>query len=439
MKNKLFYCVLAVIVSIVFSCADTKKGKVEIRKKGSAYELLVNGKPAFIKGSVGNHKMELVKAYGGNGIRSGYKKEFLDEIDSLGMMALVNLPVASQRNGFDYDDTAAVREQHDKIIRIVRETKDHPAVLMWALGNELDHVPQKVYEPNKIYYNMKMWDAVNDLAKAIREIDSDHPVLTVVGSITEHKINALITQCPDLDLLGINEYGDLMDIPQWLRNWGWDKPYVVTEWGPTGFWQVSRTPWGYSIEETGSEKADRYKERYEGAILKDKELCLGSYVFLWRQHQEYTHTWFGMFDREWRETEAVDVMRYEWTGEWPENRAPRVDSMQIDGRPATTFIYLKPGEKASAQVWMRDPEKDNITYEWELLPEQTSFGYGGTGEKKPQAVEAFFEPADDSAIRFTAPLAKGPYRLFVAGYDEGNHAAFANIPFYVGSPEDIVE
>lgn len=432
MKNKFFFFAVMAIASLSFAGSRAQSKVVTIEKGDAGYELKVDGKSTFIKGSVGNLRVDLVKEYGGNGIRSNYGKKNLDEIHSLGMTALVNLPVASQRDGFDYDDTAAVRAQYEKILQIVRETKDHPAVLMWALGNELDHVPQKVYEPNKIYYNLKVWDAVNHLAKAIHEIDPNHPVMTVVGSITEHKIMSLNKQCPDLDLLGVNEYGDLLDIPQRIREWGWTRPYAVTEWGPTGFWQMRRTPWGYHIEETGSEKADKYKERYEGAILKDKELCLGSYVFYWTHKQEYTHTWFGMFDQEWRETEAVDVMRYEWTGEWPANRAPRVDSMRIDGKSAYDFIYLKPGKKTTAQVWMRDPEKDRITYKWELLHEQTEFGYGGNGEKKPAAVDASFEIEKDGRIRFTAPLEEGAYRLYVAGYDEGNHVTLANIPVYVG-------
>ena len=407
---------------------------VRIHKNVSgAFELLVDGKPVFIKGAVGNNGIELVKKYGGNAIRSSFRKERLDEAHALGLMALVNLPVVSQRDGFDYDDVEAVKVQHERVMNIVRETKNHPAVLMWALGNELDHVPQQVYEPNKIYYNMKVWDAVNDLAKAIHEIDPNHPVMTVVGSITQHKINALNEQCPELDLLGVNEYGDLLKIPDWLREWGWKRPYQVTEWGPTGFWQTRRTPWGYHIEETGSEKADKYKERYEGTILADKGMCLGSYVFLWRQHQEYTHTWFGMFDSEWRETEAVDVMRYLWTGEWPENRAPRVKSMTINGKTARDFISLVPGEVADARVEMLDPdENDVITYEWELLREPAYLGYGGNGERKPESMDASFKMASDGTVSFTVPKEAGPYRLFVAGYDKGNHVATANIPVYVG-------
>ena len=432
MKRKYFYLLVLVFL---LSNANITGQKVKINQKPSGgFELLVDNKPFFMKGAVGSSGIELVKKYGGNGVRTGSSKRLLDEVHALGLMALANLPVSSQRDGFDYDNVEAVKQQHEKILQIVREMKDHPAVLMWALGNELDHVPQKIYEPNKIYYNMKMWDAVNDLAKAIHEIDPDHPVLTVVGSINEQKITALLKQCPDLDLLGINEYGDLLKIPEWLRKWGWKKPYQVTEWGPTGFWQTQRTPWGFHIEESSSEKADKYKERYEGTILADKDMCLGSYVFLWRQHQEYTHTWFGMFDKEWRETEAVDVMRYEWTGEWPQNRATRIKSMQINGKTARDFVTLIPGATAKAQVIMEDPDADDvITYKWELLREQMNMGYGGNGERKPESMDCSFNVSPDGTVSFTAPSEEGAYRLYVAGYDKGNHIATANIPVYVGT------
>lgn len=423
------------IITLGFTLLSTGisagKSKVNLIKGPAGYTLTVDDEPFFVKGAVGDSGLELIKEYGGNAIRSNSSRKMLDEAERLGMKVLVNLPVLSQRDGFDYSDKAAVKEQFEKIIRIVEDLKDHPAVLMWALGNELDHVPQKVYEPNKIYYNMQVWDAVNDLAAAIHKADPNHPVLTVVGSITEHKINAIINQCPDLDLLGINEYGDLLQIPSMLREWGWNKPYVVTEWGPTGFWQMPATSWGYHIEENSSEKAEKYRKRYEGTILRDKEMCLGSFVFLWRQHQEYTHTWFGMFDKEWRETEAVDVMRYEWTGKFPSNRATQVDSMKIESFKAEDDIIMTPGKEYSAEVWMQDPDGDEISYSWEILPEQTSFGYGGNGERKPSAVNCITSPADSRKIRFSAPEEEGAYRLFVYGYDGNNHFSYSNIPFYV--------
>lgn len=351
--------------------------KVKIVKTKNSFQLLVDNRPYFIKGAVGSDYLDKLKKYGGNSIRTGSNIRVLDKASSLGLTVLVNLPVRAERDGMNYDDTAAVRMQHQKVMEIVVKTKDHPAVLMWALGNELDFIQANV----KDRYNIKVWDAVEALAKEIHHHDPNHPVMTVVGSINEEKIKDLVDRCPTLDLLGINEYGDLGKIPEWLRKFAWKKPYAVTEWGPTGFWQVPKTAWKAPVEETSSMKASKYKERYEQTIAGDKEMCVGSYVFLWRQHQERTHTWFGMFDKNGLETEAVEVMHFVWTGKWPQNRTPRLDSVMIDTLTAYDNIYLKPLQTYPARVWVTDPDKDSLKYKWEVLPEGTSFPYGGNGEK----------------------------------------------------------
>jgi hypothetical protein len=401
--------------------------KVKIVKNKNAFQLLVNNKPYFIKGAVGSDYLEKLKQYGGNSIRTGSKPEILDKAHSLGLTALVNLPVRAERDGMNYDDTSAVRMQHEKVMEIVRRTKDHPVVIMWALGNELDFIQANI----KLHYNIKVWDAVNALANEIHKVDPSHPVMTVVGSIDSAKITDLINRAPALDLLGINEYGDLGKIPSWLRKFGWKKPYAVTEWGPTGFWQVPKTEWKVPIEETSSMKAARYKERYEQTISGDKEMCLGSYVFLWRQHQERTHTWFGMFDANGLETEAVDVMHYEWTGKWPRNRTPSLDSLKLGDLTAYKNVYLKPSETYTARVWVMDPDNDNIQYNWEVLPEGTNFPYGGNGEKKPGAVPGLISEVNKPEVSFKSPDKVGSYRLFVYAYDGKGHFATANVPFYV--------
>jgi hypothetical protein len=401
--------------------------KVRIARKGNNFQLLVNGKPYFIKGAVGRDYLEKLKEYGGNSIRTGSTPQILDKAHSLGLTALVNLPVRAERDGMDYEDAEAVRQQHEKVMEIVRKTKDHPVVLMWALGNELDFIQANVKE----HYNEKVWDAVNALAKEIHRVDPNHPVMTVVGSIEKEKIEALNTKCPELDLLGVNEYGDLLRIPEWLRKYGWQKPYAVTEWGPTGFWQVPKTPWKAPIEETSSAKADKYQERYAKTIADDKERCLGSFVFLWRQHQERTHTWFGMFDAEGRETQAVEVMHHQWTGKWPRNRVPQLDSVILAGKNAYAGIYLQAGQSYSAQVWVRDPDKDPLQYSWEVLREGTSFPYGGNGEPKPPAVPGLLGEVNADKITLKSPAEEGAYRLFVYAYDGQNHFATANIPFFV--------
>jgi hypothetical protein len=294
---------------------------------------------------------------------------------------------------------------------------------MWGLGNELDFIEANV----KLHYNKKVWQAVNELAKEIHRIDPHHPVMTVVGSVNKEKITDLLAHCPELDLLGVNEYGDMLNIPEWLEEYGWKKSYVVTEWGPTGFWQVPKTNWKAPIEETSSLKASKYRERYEKAILADQK-CLGSYVFLWRQHR--THTWFGMFDENALETEAVDVMHYEWKGKWPDNRCPGLDSATIENQNSYQSVYLQKNKNYHAQVWASDLDGDRLQFEWEILHEGTTFPYGGGGEKRPASISRS-STGNESILTFKSPEQGGPYRLFVYVYDGKGNWATSNIPFYV--------
>jgi hypothetical protein len=334
--------------------------------------------------------------------------------------------MAAERDGFDYNDEQAVRDQFMKNKEIVEKYKDHPALLMWAIGNELDHIP------GDKDYNLKVWDAINDIALMIKEIDPYHPVMTVVGFGKLEKLQDIKKRCPDLDLLGINAYAALMQVPDWLHTYNWDKPFVVTEWGPSGWWEVPSTKHGVVIEETSTEKAGVYQERYEKVILANP-LCIGSYVFLWTTNrQERTHTWFNMFHDSLK-TQTVEVMQHMWTGQPPANAAPRISSLTINGLSALENIEVAPDGMYTATVEARDPDNDELTFEWELLPEPEQFGaYAGHGETKPEPVDGFIKSMKNATIQFRVPAnGAANYRLFVYIRDGHGNIATANAPFYV--------
>jgi hypothetical protein len=430
MKRSVFHFLPAALAAITSLAVAADNGsanpdeKVEIRSEQGKYKLYKDGEPYFIKGAVGWNFLEELARSGANSLRTAPR--LLDEAHRLGLSVLVNLPVAAERSGFDYNDREAVKKQFDSVKKMVEEYKDHPAILMWAVGNELDHIPG-----NKDY-NLKVWDAVNEIAGMIKKLDPDHPVMTVVGTGKKEKLQDIKERCPDIDLLGINAYADIVRVPEWLREYEWDKPYVVTEWGPSGWWQVPRTKKGVVIEETSTEKARVYRERYEKVILDDP-LCLGSYVFLWTSNrQERTHTWFNMFHNNLK-TQTVEVMQYLWTGKWPENRAPRIEDITINGMNALDHIELTPESINTAKVVASDPDLDTLTMEWELLPEPEKFGaYAGQGEKKPDPVEGFIQARLQNTIRFKIAEKKSRnYRLFVYVYDGKGNAGVANIPFFI--------
>lgn len=397
---------------------------VELRHEEGRFQLYRGGEPYFIKGAGGRQHLDKLAAYGGNSIRTwstNNAQQVLDEAFVHDLTVTLGLHVERERHGFDYNDEAAVAVQLDELREVVRAFKDHPSLLMWGIGNEL----------NLHYENPKVWDAVNDIALMIHEEDPHHPVTTMLAGVNRKEIKYIKERCPDLDLLAVNAYGDLPKVPQKLRMFGWDSAYVVTEWGPTGHWEVGETAWGAPIEETSRQKAALYKSRYEASIEQDKGRCLGSYVFLWGQKQERTPTWYGLFTEEGHETEVVDVMHYLWTDYWPSNQAPRLDAIQLDSMSASDNIYLTAGAQYYANVEVTDPEEDPLSYRWELLPESTDLKEGGDPESRPQALKGLFREQQQAELQFRAPAREGAYRLFVYVSDPNNKVATANIPFYV--------
>jgi len=406
--------------------------KVEVRQEGDDFRLYRGGEPYFIKGAVyggepnGKYPLSALKESGANSVRSGGRRmsEILDAAEKLGMTVTAGLYIGHEyTGGFNYDDEEAVKKQHERIIETVKKYKDHPALLMWGVGNEWSYG----------YKDEKVFDAVEKACRAIKEIDGNHPTMTAVGDspFDANFIGLLKKKCPHLDILGVNMYGELTELPAKVRKIGWEKAYIVTEWGPNGYWQVEETAWKSEIEETSSEKAAVYKKSYEQAILKDKGRCLGSYVFLWGQKQEHTHTWFGLFLETGERTQACCLMQYLWTGKWPGNRAPEIGSLRIDGKVAKESVYLQPGTVHRAAVEVNEPDGDTARLDWVVLPEPKKYGYAGMGEKKPAAVEGLIEEKTERAVRFKSPKEEGAYRLFVTVYDGKGNAGTANIPFYV--------
>ena len=110
----------------------------------------------------------------------------------------------------------------------VEAVKDHPALLMWVLGNEWNY--------NGLYVGLSHDDALAALAEAaqrIRALDDRHPIATVYGELpSAETIEAL----PLVDIWGINAYrglsfGDLFERFAALT----DKPMFLAEYGADAY------------------------------------------------------------------------------------------------------------------------------------------------------------------------------------------------------------
>jgi hypothetical protein len=430
---KICFKVLTLIIvafMFVINAQAQKEGpvKVEIRKVNGVYKFYRNGEPYFVKGAgleIGD--MELLAKHGANSLRNWAVDNgrepgevVLDRAHKYGLSVIMGIDVNRERLGFDYNNADTVAKQLEWVRRDVMRIKDHPALLAYGIGNEL----------NMGTTNMKVWDAVNDIAKMIHEIDPNHPVTTMLSGISKENVETLRQRCPDLDFVSVQMYGDLINLQKRINDSGWDGPYVVSEWGATGHWEVAKTTWGAPIEQTSSEKAKSFMERYEKAIKADSVRCIGNYVFVWQQKQERTPTWYGLFSETNEETEAIDVMHYLWNGKWPENRCPQVSSPLLNGKTAYESVYVKPGEQLTGSIIVNEFDKsDKLTYKWEILSESTEKKIGGDVESRPETL--LNTTTDINTITVPAPHNEGAYRFFIYVFDGHNHAGTANIPFYV--------
>ncbi|MFH6602087.1 glycoside hydrolase family 2 TIM barrel-domain containing protein [Maribacter algicola] len=406
----------------------TTAAKVELKEENGKYQLLVNGQDFYIKGAglefgsipaLAKHNANSFRTWRtDNGERSA--KEVLDEAHENGLMVTMGIEVGRERHGFNYDDPEMVKKQLEEIKEQVLPLKDHPALLIWGIGNEL----------NLHYTNPKVWDAVNDISKMIHEIDPNHPTTTSLAGLAQKEVDYIKERCADLDILSVQMYGDLPDLPNLIKKFGWEGPYMVTEWGATGHWEVPTTKWGAPIEEHSSVKAANYLKRFNGGIAADSLQCIGSYVFLWGNKQERTPTWYGIFLEDGKETESVDVMHYVWNGSWPENRTPIIEDYKLNGKTAYENVELEADEQYSAQIMVKDYERDEISYRWEIMPESTDLKEGGDAEERPEAIGGLIISQQEGKVTFKSP-GKGAYRLFVYASDGHDHAAAANIPFLV--------
>lgn len=404
---------------------------VRVENIEGQYRLTVDGTPFYVKGAgceFGN--MEALAESGANalrtwrtdnGVHSG--QEVLDRALENGLMVCMGLEIGRERHGFDYDDPEAVAKQKEYVRTEVLKYKDHPALLAWGIGNEL----------NLRATNPKVWVALNELSEMIHELDPNHPTTTMLAGFSAELGDQLAEFAPDLDFLSFQFYADIVNLPLYLDQAGYEGPYLVTEWGATGHWESPMTSWGRPIEQNSREKAESYRFRYENVIAADPDQCMGSFVFLWGQKQERTPTWYGMFLENGDKTSSVDVMEYLWTGEWPDNQTPVLDSLTLNGQNAYASIQLAPGETCEANVSVSDPEGDPLTTAWEIIPEvpEGMQSDGGDFEHRQTTVETKFENGLPGTVRFVGPKEPGEYRLFVYVSDGKGHSATANVPFLV--------
>ncbi|MBN1268950.1 MAG: hypothetical protein JXB04_05140, partial [Kiritimatiellae bacterium] len=386
------------------------------------HQLTRNGEPYFIKGAGGDQRLEDLAAAGGNSIRTWGADDLeplLDRAHALGLTVTVGLWLGHRAHGFDYQNGDVVTRQLEQAQRHILKYKDHPALLMWSLGNEMEGIGGDGNNP-------AIWYAVNHIARVAKQLDPNHPTMTVIAEVGGKRVENIHRFCPDIDVVGINSYGGIGSVVTRYREAGGTKPYVITEFGPLGQWEVDKTRWGAPLEMTSTAKAEWYLNAYRSAVEAHPDLCLGSYVFAWGHKQEATATWYGLFLKDGARLGGVESMIAAWGGPAPSNRCPVLQEIKVDRTED-----LDPGSNIQARADASDPDGDELTVKWSLRLEAQSYAAGANGlPDQPEFPEAVVRASGHTA-ELQMPPGGGGYRLFAYVYDGKGNAAVGNVPLFV--------
>ncbi len=406
------------------STAPATPVKVEVVRAGNTWSLRRDNAPFFVKGAGGTTRLDQLAAAGANSVRTwgvDNLASLLDEAHKHNLAVTVGIWLRHEgdEGNFSYDNPQMVKDQLELVRQAVLRYKDHPAVLMWGIGNEMEGYG----DGDK----PAIWKHVNEAAKLAKSLDTNHPVMTVIVELGGKRIQSVNEFCPDVDIVGINSYAGASSIATRYAALKPNKPYIITEFGPPGFWEVGKTAWDAPLEPTSPEKAESYRRAYLGSIHQ-KPMCLGSYAFLWGNKQERTATWFGMFLPDGTKVNAVDTMTELWSGKPPSAACPVIKELKAEGS-----TRISPGATLKIRLTAIAPDKQPLRVRWIVQPEQTKTLSAGREEQLLPELRSAIKHGDEQGCEIVAPETAGAYRVFAYVHNDAG-ASVGNVPFLVTAP-----
>ena len=269
------YIFLFSLAWVVFSC--NKKTNMDVVSV-SERQILVNENPYLIKGicyhpvpkgskdlsfdSLDQDLALMVEA-GINTIRVYApidNKDVLDKIHDAGLKVII---------GFGYNQGGRFDILSGTFVDYINTFKNHPAILMWELGNEYN------YHPEWFEGDIKNWyKALKEATHLAHENDTNHPVTTAHGDLPDA---LALSICTNIDVWGMNSYR--WDNPEAIFS-EWEalshKPMYLSEAGGDSYMTISRD--GYEAGSNEKAQANANKNILN-AIFKNQDICSGVTMF----------------------------------------------------------------------------------------------------------------------------------------------------------------
>jgi len=303
------------------------------RVKVRGRQILVNGAPIHLKGVAWNpigkggrhpggldfmgnveRDADLMASAGINAVRTYepiMEKRVLDALWARGIWVVNSV--------YNYGGEPA-----SNVVGRVNAVKDHPAVLMWTIGNEWNY--------NGLYVGMGFWESVARLEEAaslIKRNDAAHPLGCIYGELAG--LQDAAARLTDVDVWGINAYrgisfGDMFDVYAGLSA----KPLFLGEYGADA--------WNAKVSREDQESQAKATKALTEEIVQHSSItggvCMGGFVF------ELADEW-------WKDGDG-DVFKHDTGGDAP-GGGPYPDAtfneewwglVDIDRNPRAAFRAL---------------------------------------------------------------------------------------------------
>ncbi|MFG2041098.1 discoidin domain-containing protein [Dactylosporangium sp. NPDC048998] len=408
----------------------TPAGPSVVKVTGSQgnWQLQVNGQPWEVRGltygppqGAADGYMRDLKNMGVNTVRTwgvddAQTPELLNRAAQQGIKVIVGHWL---NQGADYvNDTAYKNNTKTEIVNRVNALKNNPGVLMWDVGNEViltmqDHgLSAADVEARRVAYAKY----VDELAVAIHAADPNHPVTSTdayTGAWPYYKANS-----PHLDLLAVNSYGAIGNVKQDWINGGYTKPYVVTEAGPSGEWEVPNDVNGVPTEPTDLQKRDGYTASWN-AIKSHPGVALGATEFHYGLENDFGGVWLNTYGGGWRRL-GYGALKQAYTGSPLANTAPQITSMTVSNQTA-----VPAASQFTVNVAASDPDGDTIRYN---LMASDKYITGGTGLRNLNFTQ------NGTTFTVTAPETLGVWKIYVYAFDGQGNVGIETRSFRVVAP-----
>ncbi|MEY9855707.1 hypothetical protein ABH935_001311 [Catenulispora sp. GAS73] len=408
----------------------TGSNVVKVTGSQGNWQLTVNGAPYQVKGvtwgpgnQAGDGYLNDAASMGVNTIRTwgtdGTSQPLLDAAAARGIKVVNGFWL---NQGADYvNDTTYKTNTLNTIKQYVTQYKNHPATLMWDVGNEVILTSQNYTYPNGATVEQER-DAyaqyVEQITQAIHAIDPNHPVTSTdawTGAWPYYK-----QYTPSLDLLAVNSYGSVCNVNTDWTNGGYTKPYIVTESGDAGEWEVPNDANGVPTEPTDQQQRDGYTSAWN-CIAGHPGVSFGGTLFNYGVENDFGGVWFNLLTGGWRRLSYYAV-KQAFTGQAQTNTPPEITSMTLSNTAS-----VPAGGQFTVNVAANNHTGDALSYNVAL---SSKYVNSATALQSPSS----YTQTGPGAFTVTAPQTLGVWKVYVYVYDQHGGVGIQSASFRVVAP-----